>query len=318
MAVITLVFKVNATSPDVINDIAKSVTGAVTNANKANVGMLSPSADVAQCNFDLTVAPGWTIHDSVSRTNGVVVKAPYNGVAAEKFAEIFMYGTSGIQMAIYETFSSGTHTGTYKDGSTESNYPQRINLTPGFTVMVYASPRYLIIVGSNATGVGDTSYSGATMVAEMTRDQPWCDSTWPSFALVKLGECFGASTDAIFVPRSRSVSGLLQTGASAKAFISSIGAVYNNMNSSSYYPVGASAKIKNLAGEFVVPAFPFYATNPVKYSAPLGCFSGSSGSDIYLAPYNCLANFEVVAGTSYNYVAVPAYGTTNHILVPNR
>jgi hypothetical protein len=184
-------YKAGSTQANIVSDLVALLTG---ETNKAN---LSASCDQSETFIVSTVAAGWTLHDAASTTNGKVVKAArYDNGAAYKFAEIVVSSATTIYMYVYETFDSGTHSGTNK---TTNTYYQRIDLTNGGYIHVSACSRTIALCAECATTVGDTN-SSPTLLNELTKTAAFYTTSIPSFTLVNIGARLNGNNLAGYLP----------------------------------------------------------------------------------------------------------------------
>lgn len=116
-------------------------------------------------------AKGWEVHDVSAGTNAYSYKAVNKDGSTYKYI-VLDYNTSGaIIMKLYESWDSGTHTGTNLATDTDNaSYNQQVDLTNGFLLNVGSHERFLWFNSLVSGVLGSPTNNGPTIVAEMARD----------------------------------------------------------------------------------------------------------------------------------------------------
>lgn len=294
----------NATQGGVADDLMALVTGETTVAN------LSSSCDKTKTTIISTVAAGWSIHDSTgSSTYRRVVSAPYIGNGAKyKFFEIAVDYTNRFTGYLYESFDSGTHSGTNITANS-TNYKQQLDLSGGSIIHIFSSARFIAFCSAMNNGsLGDEINSGCTIASEYKPLTVWNDDTNYPYPASIFITSQGFYQDYCFSPRIRNKLNLDVTGADAIMNIASFGASYGNLTSSAVFPAGVDAKIFTSGGGKIIPLMPIQLVRPPSLIAPIG--EVSSVSDIWLAPSGTLSPFQKVSISGNEYMALPGYSTT--------
>ena len=300
-------YNAGATQANVLADLVLICTGTT------DVNSLSASCNKTTTTITSTVAAGWTVHDASASATSQVIKAPYtdNG-SAYKYFQI-VSGASSFSFAGYETWDSGTHTGTNKNPTSTSNISQYFSTSEAGRFYIFASARFVALIGEYSTNYG-SSNSGITVCAEFSRSQPWntTSSGYPSFTVIGTGECINSSGAAhAYLMRTKNLSGSDYTGANAAAYLSTVGGNYTSWNTSYYFPDGTGTKVYDASTNRFVPFFPLYLTQVTNYAAPIGEIS--TISDIWISPRNLLAHLETVTKGVNDYIAMKT--ATGHTIL---
>jgi hypothetical protein len=286
-----------ATQANILADLVLILTGTT------DVNSLSASCNKTTSSITATVASGWTVHDASAGSGKQVLKAAYvdNG-SAYKFAELTVT-SSELQIHVNETWNETAHTYTNRTGNT--SYYQRWSSSNAGRFYLFSSARFLAIVGEYLTNYGESSYSGMTIVAELSRNQPWntVGSGYPSVALVNTGECHYGNA-GIYLPRAKTNLNNDVTGASAKLFLSTAGVSYGNWGTATSFPQGTNARVYDSLGNRQIPFFELLAIDPPNFVTWVGDLS--TIADIWIAPKDLLAQLETVTKNSIDYVGVQA------------
>ncbi len=298
-----------ATPANILTDLIAILTGETNPAN------LSADCDQANTTISTTVSvAGWTVHDSAASATSQVIKAPYvDDGTAFKYLEIKI--DSYIETWGYETFDEVNHTGTNKTGNTTSSYYyQSFDESNGGTIHLFSSPRFIAYSSQESNGWGGY-YDGMTIAAEHSRNQPWntIASGYPAFALLFTGYLF-SGYEANYFTRVKDVLNADLVGSNAKSYIATSGCSYNDLSSSSHFPVGTETKVYDDTDQRLVPFFPIELVNSPKYSVRVGDIS--TISNIWIAPKNLLANLETVAKETDEYLAFQANNGGHRFLFP--
>lgn len=289
-----------ATQANILADLVAILTGTT------DVNTLSASCNKAASTITSTVAAGWTVHDASAGSNKQVLKAPYvdNG-SAYKYTEITV-SASEIQLHVNETWNETAHTYTNKTGNT--SYYQRWSSSNAGRVYIFSSARFMALVGEYSTSYGESSYSGMTVIVELSRNQPWntVASGYPSVALVNTGEAHYGNA-GVYVPRAKNNMNIDVTGTSAKLFLATANTHYSNWVTASNFPQGVNARVYDALGNRQIPFFELLAVDPPNFVTWLGDLS--TISDIWIAPKDLLAQLETITKSSVDYIGVQANNT---------
>lgn len=301
------VYNSGTTQADMLADLIAILTGETVIAN------LSASCNKATTELLTTISAGWTVHDSSpGGSHRVILKAPYvDAIAGDKYLEIFVSSTTDLFFYVWETWDAVAHTGTNKtaNGTTSD---QRLDLSNGGNLYLASSARFMICFSQTGPYYGDGG-SGATLVAEYSRLQPWnsADSGYPAVCLAECGRLLNNSPgESAWLPRVLNAANNELTGANAKAYFLSVGVDYNSWSTEWSLPIGAGAKVPDGSGGFTMPHFPIYIGSPRTFVAPLGNIT--SLCDVHLAPANIVSLGETVNDGINDYIGITAYNTTNN------
>lgn len=196
---------------------------------------LSAACVQASTSIISTVAAGWSVYDASAGTNRQVLRALCADGTTYKYV-LLDFATSGqLRMEVYESWNSGTHTGTNRCALAASTTPtvnQTISLTSGGTLFLMASNRYMGILGWVGGLYGGTlpaSNTDPMLVCERTRDNVWdttangvvpvvfCDSR-----AFNLGSAVSVTGSYCYAPRKKSSAGADATGLNANYYLTNL------------------------------------------------------------------------------------------------
>jgi hypothetical protein len=150
-------YKAGSTQAQVVSDIVLILTGTT------NVASLSASCVQANTAITSSVAAGWSVYDAAAGTNMQVLRALDQGGSIFKYWGIQFSSTTAFICTVYESFNSGTHTGT--NTCTTSNGAW--DATNGGYFYIYATQKNIILLPWTTTN----SYRGFLGSSiEFTRD----------------------------------------------------------------------------------------------------------------------------------------------------
>lgn len=290
-----------STQADIVNDIVAILTG------ETNPASLSSACNEALTSIIATVASGWTLHDATAGTNAQVIKAPYSDNGTDdKFLKIESNATTRLIMHGYENWDAGSNTGTNATGNPTTSEYQYMNSTNGGRFYLFASSKFVCIVGEEGTNYGDNSYKGPTLFTEYTRIAPWnvTSENYPSAAIVQLGGIMAGAKKAYHI-KLKDKNGVELTGANAISYGLGIGTQFNGWTNNQYFPMGIDAKVPDHNDDLQIYRLPVYLGDPDDYAIPLGEFS--TLADAYMAPGGVLAYQETVDISSVEYIAMKVY-----------
>jgi hypothetical protein len=307
-----------ATQANIMSDLVALLTG---QTNKAS---LSAGCDQENTEIIATIPSGWTLHDAAAGTNKQVLKAPfsYNG-SLFKYLMLDHYVATEITLYGYETWNEVSHTGTNQTQNLTNNTQRKGNGVAG-VFFVFASAKFVALVGTDYTSWGDVAYGGITIFSEYTRDTPWSATTLPHAALIQTGACISQSTGDYawaFPIKALDKIGNMLTGLDARAQLATIGVIlgFNGYATASLFPNGGDYNTKDGLGNELTPLFPMYLVKPNVYGIPLGNFSVA---DFWLLPNNVIGNLTTFQYTGLDYIAVRCSGIStdpgNRIAFPKR
>lgn len=116
---------------------------------------------------------GWELYDASAGVNARAYRALCNDGQRYKYV-VLDYNTSGYVLCkTYESWNPATHVGTnlafYSDNI---SYAQRINLTTGGSLYIFATNRYLILFSNNSGVIGSSTGNAWCGCIETTTDNP--------------------------------------------------------------------------------------------------------------------------------------------------
>jgi hypothetical protein len=292
-------YLIGATAANVVADLTKLLTG---NHDIANYSAACDKTNTQIINN--VIPPGWSIHDPSAGASSQVIKAPLaDNPAAFKYVEL--YGTT-TEIAAYacESWNEIAHAPVNRaPAQGQTTFAQRYSATVAGLFHVVATEKYLCLFGEYGTTLGDSS-SGALLVAEYSRIQPWhtVASNYPAVAAISTGQTIGGSGKQAWIPRAKKRNGLdaVVTGIG----LATIAAQTGNFSTAANFPTGADAKLLDADNNRVCPLFPLYLIDTAQFSAPLGDLS--SVADVWIAPHDILAHLEIVPRDTAKYLAIQA------------
>jgi hypothetical protein len=296
------------TYADIASDIQAILTGETDKNN------LSATCDKTNTFIISTVAAGWQIHDASAGTNTFVVKAPHIDAPTNyKYAIIDLSQNPYIKLHACESWDEIGHTPTNKTVNGSTSEYQRINTAGAGIIHIFASERFIALVGEYTGVWGGTEAGTVSLVVEYSRGAPWNPTTYPSFAFIKTATGYSGNL-AVYPIKGKTRAGVEVTGTNAQAYFTTIGVSYNNIRTDAYFPTGVDAAI-----EGNTPYFPIFLYRPVNYAIPLGQIS--TICDIWMAPMGLLTNkaTDTNSDNSNEYVAIMTYNSTydGHFLFRN-
>lgn len=131
----------SATQANVKADILAILTGTT------SVGSLSASCVTASSSITTTyTTAGWSSYDTSAFTNGFAIRALQQDGVTYKYVGIDVTSSTVLTLHVYESFNSGTHTGTNDISRTSA-----ITLSAGGTLLIYAEQAQIIILAASGT-----------------------------------------------------------------------------------------------------------------------------------------------------------------------
>ena len=191
-------YAASATLANVVSDIGNILIGETDKAN-LSAGCVQATTEIIS-----DVASGWTLHDfQPGAWKATAYRAPLADDAATFKYLVLDFNTSNfVMIKAYETWDEISHVGTnlcYNSDST--TYGQRIDLTSGGTMYIFASARFCMFVSQTATY---SSSFGPSGIFERTRDLPFdtVAAGYPPWVWHSLGYANqGASYAMAYAPR---------------------------------------------------------------------------------------------------------------------
>ena len=291
---------------NVIQDIVDILTGETDKAN------LSAACKQSDTEIISTIAAGWTLHDDTAGTNAQVLKAPLaDDPATFKYLKLNAVTTSYLRTEVWETWDEVAHSGTNMAyDSNNTSYSQRLDLTDGGTLYVFASARFAAFVSQTAAGYGHTSYSGVSGCFEHTRDLPFdtVANGWPPYCWGTFGRADYNASYFGYKPRKLTKDETTQTGSAAIIKLTTIGHPSQWTSALS----GIDQKLPDGQGGLLVPFFPAYLADTNYMPAPYGEIS--SLCDIWSIPSNIATHLDVITKSSVDYICMKQYASTQLVV----
>jgi hypothetical protein len=174
----------NTTQAQVMSDLALLLSGSPLSA-------LSASCDKANSQLISTVAPGWTIVDTLAANAGYVLAASDANGLTTKNVKLFPPTSATLDILGYDTWNATTHVGT---NTTTASTSVLAYSTPAIlTYWLFATPRSLFIASSGQQGIG---------AFEFTRDAAYLvGSNYPCFATANINALVGSSGGTLSAPK---------------------------------------------------------------------------------------------------------------------
>lgn len=144
----------NSTSQaNLVNDIVLLLTGTT------NPASLSADCVTGSTSVDTTYAvAGWSLYDASAGSNLQVIRALQQDGSTYKYVGIEANSTSSFRITVYESWNSGTHTGT--NGVTSNSVTWSSSTQHSF--YIYATQQAIVI-----TAFSGSSYSSPAMALEV-------------------------------------------------------------------------------------------------------------------------------------------------------
>jgi len=301
-------YNAGSTAANIVADLVLILTGTT------SVGALSGDVDAGNTTITATILADWVVHDSNSGTDAQVLKAEYDDDAASfKYVNLNL-GTAGyIKLELWETWDAGLDSGTNMANNSNSNsWAQRVDLTAGGTIYIFASERFMMMVSSIPAGWGSSSGQGPTGVFERTRALEFdtVGAGYPRGVWGEFGVAESSSASFGYAPRLLDKDGITEeTGSSALLKVGSVG--IPNIFSSP--PSGVDEKIPDGIGGFKIPFYPAYVFNETLMPAPYGELS--STCNIWKIPTGVLVNLQTVTKNSIDYITLKTRDSTAMMVV---
>ena len=287
-------YSASSTAADILADVVAILTG---ETNKAN---LSASCNQTSTSIDASVnVAGWSVYDASAGTNAQCLRAAVADNASQYKYLVIDTNTAGyIFTKVYEDWNSTTHTGTNLAGySAIAAYAQRVNVTSGGRLEIYATVRCCLLFSYQNNAWGSSTGSAWTGIVERTRKSPWdtVANGYPPFMFIN-------GITVSYEPRTLSATGTDLTTSYAVTYLGHpLGIIAGTPQAppSTVVPIDSD---KNLGHMFL----PICSTNP-----SIGHFGGdiSSLCDIYLTTYNYGSTYDTILNNSSEYI-IWATGTT--------
>lgn len=116
---------------------------------------------------------GWTLWDAAAGANARAYRALNKDGLSYKYV-VLDWNTAGyLFLKVYESFNSSTHSGSnlcYLSDNT--GYAQRITLTTGGSLCIFAQSKYLISQSNNTGTIGSSTGNAWSGCIEVSRDNP--------------------------------------------------------------------------------------------------------------------------------------------------
>jgi hypothetical protein len=178
----------NTTQAQVMSDLALLISGSPLSA-------LSASCDKANSQLISTIAPGWSIVDTLAANAGIVLAASDANGLTTKNVKLYPSNASNFDIVGYESWNATTHVGVSPTTATGIILPYS---TPAIlTYWIFATPRSLMIMSSGTVGIG---------AIEFSRDAAYLvGSTYPCFVTTALHSLCGVSGASMSVSRQKNM-----------------------------------------------------------------------------------------------------------------
>lgn len=150
-----------ASATDVLNDIVAILTGTT------DVNALSQSCDKSLSQIRATYnQAGWTLVASPTSTRRVL-SAPISTIPARnKFVRLDVDNTAYLRLSVMRDYTT-TEVGLF---TPSDNYQQRLNLTAGGRMDIYADSKTLLLFSYQSGSFGNSGVNGITGVVETEKD----------------------------------------------------------------------------------------------------------------------------------------------------
>jgi len=152
------------TAANLLADIGLLLTGTTDKAT------LSAGVDQANTSIWSTDAAGWSLYDGAAGTNAACYRVAWHDAAQYCYIVIDTNTAGYVLMKGYESWNSGTHTGTNLIYSSDNTtVAQRVNLANGGRLDLLINP-YIVGIFSYQSGVyGNSGASSPYFIAQRTR-----------------------------------------------------------------------------------------------------------------------------------------------------
>ncbi|MEM4592816.1 MAG: hypothetical protein QW196_05395 [Sulfolobales archaeon] len=150
-----------ASATDVLNDIVAILTGTT------DVNALSQSCDKSLTQIRTTYSQaGWTLVASPTSTRRVL-SAPISTIPTRnKFVRLDVDNTAYLRLSVMRNYTT-TEVGLY---TATDVFQQRLNLTAGGRMDIYADSKTLLLFSYQSGSFGNSSVNGITGVVEVEKD----------------------------------------------------------------------------------------------------------------------------------------------------
>lgn len=300
-------YAAGASLSNVQADIGAILTG---ETNKAN---LSAACVQGSTEIISTLVAGWTLHDAAAGTNAVCYKAPLADDPTKFKYMVLSCTTTAILTKAYETWNALTHTGTnlcYNSDQTTTN--QRLDLTTGSSLLIFASARFCVLLSNTGLGYGSVSYGGPSGILERTRDLPFdtVAEGGPPWGFVIFGYATVGTVFSCSSPRVMNNAGSYVSTSQARFYLQS------DVQTTWWVTAlsGTNQLIPSGASTFYVPFFPgFFVNYTTLMSAPYGNFS--SLCDVWTIPSGVCTHLQTIQKGGVDYLVVRRGSDTVEMMV---
>ncbi|MBF0096286.1 MAG: hypothetical protein HQM04_06525 [Magnetococcales bacterium] len=297
------VYNAAANTAHVLADVVAILTGT------SDTATLSASCNKAASSITATVAAGWTLHDVSAGMNAQALKAA-NADSGYKYVVIDTNTSGAIFTKIYYSWDEGVHSGSnLAYNSDVASYSQRLDLTNGGTLYLFASPRYLLLASSVAAGWGSPTNSGPSGCVERSRACLWDTPTFafPVGLFISFGYAVAADTGC-FAPRKYTSTMATQTGSSASHSLTA-----NHGTLSAYCTAVSNQKVPAPDGSLWVPFIMIGVADAANMPQLYGEIS--TLCDIWAIPSSVCSNLDRVIRDDNEYICVQASTTSKMIVL---
>lgn len=150
-----------ASATDVLNDIVAILTGAT------DVNALSQSCDKSLTQIRTTYSQaGWTLVASPTSTRRVLSATISTIPTRNKFVRLDVDNTAYLRLSVMRDYTT-TEVGLYTAADV---YQQRLNLTAGGRMDIYADSKTLLLFSYQSGSFGNSNANGITGVVEVEKD----------------------------------------------------------------------------------------------------------------------------------------------------
>ncbi|MBF0097505.1 MAG: hypothetical protein HQM04_16690 [Magnetococcales bacterium] len=298
-----LVYNAGSSAANVLSDVVAILTGTT------NVANLSAACNQAVSSITATVAAGWSVHDASAGSNAQAIRAP-NADSGYKYVVVDTNTAGAIFTKVWESWDNSAHTGTnlaYNSDATA--YSQRLDLTNGGTLYIFASARFLMLASSVAAGWGSPTNGGPSGCFERTRACVWDTPAFgfPVSLFINFGYAIAADTGA-YAPRKYTSSMATQTGSTASHSLSVAPSTLSGFCTSV-----SNQKVPDTSGAMWIPFTPISIADFTYMPQWYGEITSSC--DIWAIPSSLASNLDVIAKGGVNYMCLQGSTTTKMIVV---
>ena len=157
---------------NMLSDIIAILTG------ETNVNNLSATCDKANTTITAAVeVAGWTVYDASAGTNAKCIRAAISDDGSNYYGKYIVVDTNSsgyLYLKLYESWNSGSHSGTNPDGGyNQTAYQQRVNASGGGTIYIRANANSVVAYSNYSSTWGNSATLGMNLITEYSRLAGW-------------------------------------------------------------------------------------------------------------------------------------------------